>query len=50
MKKQRISILKYNKLMEKIIAKRLPVADNLIEMLNMAGSYDVIINNKRKKK
>ena len=40
-KKKSISIDKYNKIMNKIIAMGLPVADSLILMLDEAAKYKV---------
>lgn len=50
MKRKEISISKYNKIMEKIIAKGMTVAETLIEMLETAGRYDLVDDKKRKKK
>jgi hypothetical protein len=50
MKRKEISISKYNKIMEKIIAKGKPVSDTLIELLEEAGKYDIVNDEKGKAK
>jgi hypothetical protein len=47
-KRKKISISKYNKIMEKIIAKGLPVPETLIELLEEASKYDLIDDRKKK--
>lgn len=50
MKKKRIGIEKYNKLMDKIIAKKLPIHETFFELINEASKYKIIIKKKRKGK
>lgn len=50
MKKKKINISKYNKIMEKIVAKGRTVSETLIEMLNEASKYILTNDKKRKKK
>ena len=50
MKRKEISASKYNKIMEKVIAKGMSVSDTLIEMLYTASKYDIIDDKKGRKK
>ena len=48
-KKKLITIQQYEKMMEKIIDKKMTVSETLIEMLNKASNYE-IKEEKRKQK
>lgn len=49
MKKRKIDMNSYQRRMDKIIAKGLPVQEALIEMLEEAAKYEIIEKKKREK-